>query len=64
MFLSRLAIVSLAIAVCIAAQTTPSYGSFPQSDKPVPPDQKRTLRVGSAPTTNSIRPSSQSDSGA
>jgi hypothetical protein len=52
MVFSRLAIVPLAIAICIAAQTTPSYGSFPQSDKPAPSDPRRTLRVGIALMTN------------
>jgi len=52
MYFSRLLIVLFAVSMCVAAQTTASYGSFPQSSKPSATDQMRTIKVGVAVMTN------------
>lgn len=49
---SRRFMVPLAISIGIAAQATSTYGSSPQSDKPAPWEQSRTVRVGIALMTN------------
>ena len=52
MYFSRLLIVPLAISMCVAAQTTEPYGSFPQSSRPSATDSMRIIKVGVAVTTN------------
>jgi len=52
MYFWRLLIVTFAISMCLAAQTTATYGSFPQSSKPSAADQRRTIKVGVAVMTN------------
>ena len=52
MIFARLSMAPFAIAICLAAQATSPQGAFPQSDKPAPSDQRRTVRVGIALMTN------------